>query len=299
MKITYFGSLKEDYPSIDQDIVKALKQLGNEVVEIDDTNYEMEKVAEVANKSDLFLFRTCGVVTANMPDFYMSLVKAQMLLQRVSVKKAFWFLDKVIGLGNEWMEQIFPLVDYGFMNDETYVRRHKEDNLYPLHLGVGNGELPEGVKDPKYKADVTFIGSIYGPRDLFMESMKQEFGKNFEMHPESWGKDFADMCQSFKVIVAPKFPTDDFFWPERIYKVLANGGFLVHSKSQGLITEGFVSGVHYVSYSVWDELVEIVNHYIDPQNEEARKMIAEQGQRFVLDNFRYTERVKELLDKVR
>lgn len=299
MKITYFGSVKEDYPSIDANIVESLKQRGHDIKAIDDKEFNLDVVAEEANKSDLFLFRTCGVTTANMPDFYLTLVRAQMLLQKISTKKVFWFLDKVIGLGFEWMEQIYPLVDYAFLNDETYVRRHKEENLFPLHLGISSDKLSEGKKDKKYKADIAFIGSIYGPRDLFIESMKSEFGKNFEVHPECWGQEFADMCQSFKVIVASKFPSDDFFWPDRMYKTLGNQGFLVHPKLQGLKEEGFESGVHYVGYSVWAELVEIVKHYIDPQNEKARKMIATQGQRFVNDNFTYLARISELLDKIK
>jgi hypothetical protein len=219
------------------------------------------------------------------------------MLQNITCKKVFWFFDKAIGMGENMIETITPLVDYGFMNDDTFIRRHKFANLFPMHLAYGTGTVPAGIYNKEYDYDIVFIGSVYGLRDQFMVSMKEEFGNKFKIYNDKFGKDFRDICESAKIIVSPKFPFDDFYWSDRIYKTLSSRGFLIHPKLEGL-KEEFRQKHCLETYNSWDELVDKIKFWLQPEQKEERKKIAQRGRTFVHERYSYENRIREILETI-
>lgn len=299
MKIVFLRHINKDQSLLDEEIDYSLRKLGHEVIPISDDDFNPEDVIKQANEADLFLFRTGGVSTDNEADFYNDIVRLQYMLNSIKTKKVFWFLDPVMGLGFNWMQQIIPMVDYGFLNDDTFLRRNIIENCFPLHLGCTDRELPKGKVNPKFKGEIAFCGTVYGQKDIWLENLKQEYGKRFKIYKDLDGQDFADLCASNKVIVSQRFPCTDFFWSDKIYKTLSNKGLMIYPRLQGQIDEGFQNGVQYVCYSMYEELLAAINYFLDPQNEEARQSVIENGRYFVTENYKFSDRLKTLFEIIK
>jgi len=300
MTITYFAHLKDNpHRENDEDILYALKKLGHKVFAFDDRNFEIKNLIDKANQSDLFLFHKGGVNEETIETHRLTLERLKMILMSITCKKAFWYVDKVYKGRDEWIDAIAPLVHYGFLVDETFIRRHKFDNLISLKQAAPDKRF-KGKHNPVYDCDIAFIGSTYGEaRQIFLSEMNKRYGDRFRVYSNVWEKDFADLCKSAKMIVSPNFPIDDFYWGDRIYRVMAAGGLMVHPKSYGLEETGIISGKHYLGYSDWGELVEIIDQFILPQEKKNRKNISQAGRDLVLDKHTYLTRCQELLNKIK
>ena len=299
MKIIFLRHINKDKSLLDDEIEYSLKKIGHNVISIDDEDFEPDDVIKQANESDLFLFRTGGVSTEVQVDFYNDIVRLQYMLNSIKTKKVFWFLDAVMGLGITWMQQIIPMVDYGFLNDDTFLRRNVIENCFSLHLGCTDREIPKGKFNQKFKGEIAFCGALYLEQDPCIEGLKKEYGKRFKIYKDLDGQDFADLCASNKVIVSQRIPNTDFFWSDKIYKTLSNGGLLVYPRLQGQLDEGFQNGVQYVNYSMFEELCAAINYFLDPNNSDARNYVIDVGKKFVNDNYKFSDRLKELLEIIK
>ena len=296
MKITYFANFSENNQlKRENDIKIAFEKLGHEVVPIDESDFDMKKLIETANKSDLFFFHHGGIMATNALNFQGSLARIELILKNITCKKAFWFFEKILGAGENYMELVLPLVDYGFVNDDTWRRRHKYANLFPAHLAWGEGVSPKGKYKKEYNNDIVFMGSVYNTRVPFMESMQEEFGDKFKVYNNKFGQDFADMCESSKIIVSPKSPFDDFYWSDRVYRVLVSKGFLIHPRLEGLKEEFKGVGL-FETYNSWEELVDKIKYWLNPERTKERKQISKNARDFVFEKFSYLNRVKGILN---
>jgi len=276
MKIIYYNSNEQ----IDKDIITALKQLKHKVIPVTSLDFK---------EADLFLFRNTIIPTNDFIKFFNGLADLRSLLSKMKCKKALWFTNKVMGLGRDFLEQIIPLVDKTFLNDDTWIRRHDYD-ITPLHLGAG--ELKEGEYNKKYDCDIAYNGLIYPPMTNWINTLKRIYGSRFKLFNVS-GKDFADLCASAKIIITHRFPFDDFYWNDQIYKTLAVGGFMIHPR---LYSMDLKDREHYISYDTITELIDAIDWFLKYPPE--RDSIASEGMREVKKNFTYKERLKQLLSKL-
>jgi len=298
MKITYFGNFKNKIPTIDEDILYSLKK-GNEVKSFDLRDFDdkkMLKIIKAANESDLFLFH--GTI-ADMDDFTMSLIlqRITVLLDAIKCKKVMWFLDKVVGTKVKIIMSLVDKLDYIFVSDDTWLRRFESDKIFPLHPGCSEKPI-KGRFKKELECDIAFAGSLYGERVGMYEFLKKTFGERFKMFDDKYGKDYADLCKSAKVIIVPQHPFDDFFWSDRIYTTMKNGGVVVHPRTQGIIEEGFEEGKHYFNYYSESELYATLKMLISKENKGLRKMIGAESQYFVNKHFTYSDRIDEMLKKI-
>lgn len=299
MKITYFADFsKGNKLKREFDIKIALEKLGHKVLAIDETDFDVKKLIEEANKSDLFLFHHGGILHTNFLDFQLSLMRIETILKNIRCKKVFWFFDKVIGMGENLMEGIIPIVDYGFLNDETWIRRHKYTNIFPMHLAYGEGVIPSGKYKKEYEHDIVFLGNVYDTRIPFIESMKSDFGDKFKIYNDKFGRDFVDMCESSKIIVSPRSPFDDFYWSDRLYRTLIARGFIIHPKLEGLKTEFRGKNV-FETYNSWDELSDKIKYWLQPELHDKMRDIAQKGRNFVYEKFSYSNRLREILEIIK
>lgn len=309
MKILYLAHLKNNkVRDSEEDVKYALEKLGHEVVPIDDRNFKKEDVLNVKNP-DMFLFHKGGVSQGGMY-FYQTMMRLAEILMGLpqKTKKVFWYFDRVWGKREKWMETIIPLVDYGFMTDETWLRRHNYQKLYPLRQGAPEYKPNQGKKKDEFP--IAFVGTVYGPRMNFVYKMNQIYGKDFRVYGSTsldfertckkekidlrepvWDDKFADVCKSSKVMVAPRFPSDAFYWSARIYSTLIYGGFMIHPKLHGM---DLIDGEHYVGYKTGQELLDKIDYYLAHPKE--RKKIAKKGREYVLKNLKYSDRLKKMFE---
>jgi len=224
------------------------------------------------------------------------LTRLDLILSQFKGKKVCWFLDKVWSYANAFIAKILPRVDYIFVNDETWLRAFNTDKIFPLHAGCGKKR--EGSEMKELKSDIVFIGRISGQRERFISEMKKRYGRRFKYYDNIWKEDFNNLCQSAKVIVLPRWPFDDFFWSDAIYRILSAGGFLIHPRLYGLQQEGFVEGAHYIAYASAKELSDAIEFWTKDKYKKDRKELAKQGRDFVLDKFTYKKRLEEIFKKI-
>ena len=286
MKILYLANYNNTGSNfIEEDIKEALDDLGHEVIPIHET--EIKKVLDV--EADMMLFHKAGIgknITAE--DW-------TLFLNRIICKKVMWFFDPVaLSYQREAdIETIIPYIDYGFMVDDTWRRRHKYENLYSLKEGIG--KIYQGKVRPEFKCDIAFVGNIYGEREEFIGTLKKVYGERFKVFNNVFGQDLADLCVSAKIIVAPDFPTNEFYWSSRIYLTLGLGGFLVHPDCYGL-REELKEGTHFAGYKNMNELLMTIDYFIE--HEEEREAIRKQGQQKCLENFTFKHRLETMLNTI-
>jgi hypothetical protein len=297
LKITYFANVKDTFrPTIDQEILKSLKKIAD-VSFFDIKKFEMKDLLDAANKSDIFLFH--GQIVA--PDD----ITQMMMLERITVildaikspcKKVMWFIEKVWANRGVTVDRLLPALDLVFFTDETFVRRMKEEKIFPLHPAAPHKFL-KGKFNKDLSCDIAYVGNLYGTRINEYEFLKDKFGEGVKFFDNRFGQDLADLCVSAKVIVVPNFPFDDFCWSDRIYTILAYGGLPFHPRTYGLTEEGFIDGIHYVDYQTEQDFVAGLAVLVDKGADKMRKGIIKQGQLFV-KHITYDQRIKKIIDKI-
>jgi hypothetical protein len=278
MKIIYYTTKQK----IDGYIVKALKKLGHSVVEADNLDFEPN--------CDLFLFRNTAVPTHSIPAFFEGLDKIAVKLQSIKCKKVMWFTDKVIGMGEDLLENVIPLADKVFMNDDTWRRRHDYKNVYPLHLATGG--FNQGKRKKEFECEVAFNGDISPAVFAEINATKKMFGPDFKLF-NAEGKDFADLCASAGILVYFRDFQDDFYWKDDIYEALANRAFVIFPRLHDMDLK---DGEHYVGYGLITEMVDAIKWFM--QHTQTKDEIMAKGQKYVLENCTYENRLKELLSKL-
>lgn len=288
MKIVYLGNFENPFSdATEKHIAFALEQMGHEVVRINEKDYKIPDV--LAHKGDLFLFHKGGTSTGS------ELPKLIELLNKITYKKVFWYFDKVYNHDRIiWMETVIPFVDHGFLTDETYIRRNNYRNISVLRQGVGDANARLGEFKERYQNDIVFLGSVYGDRDRFTNALEKVYGKRFTIINGIFGSKLNDLCASTKVFVAPIYPQDNFYWSSRVYQILGAGGFLIHPRFEGLKEE--FTKEELVTYVDGGDLKEKIDYYLDPAHEEERERIRLAGHKKVIEQYKYSDRVRAMME---
>jgi len=295
MKITYFAHLKNNkHREYDEDILFSLEKMGHKVYQFDDREFDIEKMIKTANESDLFLFHKGATKEESDIEYQMSVERLKTILANIRCKKAFWYVDKVYGGREIWMNNIIPMVNVGFLVDETYIRRHNYTHLFSLKQAYGEYDIEEGEYNKKYECDIAVPATIYGARTYLVDALDKTYGDRFRVYTDVHGKDFKDLCASAKIIVSPKYPMDDFYWSARIYHVLGNGGFLIHPKLYGL-QEHYKEGQDFIGYQDWMELKEKLDFFLNEEKTLIRDTVAYSGRERTLKEHTYSKRLEKLL----
>ena len=296
MKILYFANLKNETPTIDQDILYSLKKQ-HDVVSIDLREFvedkDVGKIIMKANECDVFLFHA---LIPETNDLYIQLMLERIveMLEGMTCKKVLWFLDKVAGSKMKIITNLLPSVDYLFVADGTWKKRFDHEKLFVLHPAASE-KLKRGIVKEDLKCDIAMMGSLYGERFKQFEFLKNKFGDKFNYYDDKFGKDFSNACRSAKMVIVPQYPFDDFYWSERVYNIMASGGLCIHPRTYGLQEEGLVDGEHFVDYYTEQDLFVTLTMLLDKKSDKVRKAISEMGRLWATQHT-YSERLKEMFN---
>lgn len=300
MKWTYFGNFKSNIPAIDRDILFSLEKKGKvKTFDIVDTikfdEEQILKIAEESNKGDVFLFH--GFIPMQ-DEMLLGLVleRFNVLLSQIKCKRVMWMMDKVMGKEVKIIMTLEKNLDAIFVTDETWLRRFDSDKIFPLHPAASEN-VYIGNKTDELTCDIAFAGSLYGERVGMYESLKRKFGDRFRVYDDKFGQSYADLCKSARIIFVPQIPFDDFFWSDRIYTILQNGGFCLHPRTYGLQEEGFVDGRHYMTYHTEQDMFVTARMLLDQSSDKLIEGISKEGKEFVKEHT-YSKRIDEMLTKI-
>lgn len=292
MNITYLGNFNKPLTDATERHIKhAFEKLGHTVTVIDETEFanmtddtKPEDRADVKalKKADMFLYHKAEI-GADM------LVK---LLNYITCDKVCWYFDKVFPDREEYIEMVAAYSEHVVLTDDTFIRRHKFKNLSCIRQGIGNENLKPGKYRKEYDYDIVFTGNVYEGREDFARVLGERYGKKFKIISDAFGQDLVDLCFTARIVVAPEYPGDEFYWSSRIYQVLGSGGFLVHPDFYGL-KEEFVEGKHFAGYKGLREMLQTIEYYLE--HPEERKAIQEAGFKHCNSEYSYEKRVEELL----
>jgi len=303
LKIIYLGNFEnKNSDTTELHIKNALINLGHEVIPISEREFnDLDKTIDIGDEvpperpdvkilnvknPDLFLFHKGEIG-------YDILVK---LLNYLTCTKVCWYFDKVFPDREDYIDLVSAYCEYVFMTDGTFIKRHSYNNIYLLRQGIGTLGIPlKGHYNEKYACDVAFTGTIYEGREEFDRILQSNYGNKYKKFNNVFNEDLYDLCASAKVITAPLYPGDEFYWSSRFYIILGSGGFLVHPDFYGL-KEEFTEGKHFAGYNDLEEMIKTINYYLE--HEEERKAIQKQGQKQCVEKFTYKHRIEEMLDKI-
>lgn len=286
MKIIYFANFENRYSdTTEKHISSAFTKLGHEVVQINERDFDIEKI--ISLRGDLFLFHKGGDLTG------LPVTKLIELLNKLTIPKVCWYFDKAWEGREYWLEAVIPYTNFTFMSDGSFIKRHNYPNLFYLNQGIGTDDITLGTPKPQYDCDVAFVGATYGERLKLCSLLKQRYGDRFKVFKYSFGRNLYDLCATAKIIVAPKWPSTDFYWSSRVYMITGSGGFMLHPRLEGL-KEEFENKKNIAFYHDIESLFEKIDYYLE--HEEERKAIQQAGYELTTTKYSYLERVKSLLN---
>jgi len=295
MKILFIAPL-ENPESTAWLILKAMRNLGLEVEAISYREYEIDSM-----NAGIF-----DMVENYSWDDVIFVVKGESIypeiLRKTKARKILWHFDfdshtltkdlidkcsvynKVLLTCYPWVEQLRELgINAFFMPQAT------DPSVYH-----------PTIFEPKYACDVAFIGSWKPGREEILLELKKDF--DLKVFGNGWDTrfmpgypvyldEFNKVCSSAKVILnitpSNEWPIYEKTFSQRIYMVMAAGGYLVTDRIPGLPLKWL--GV----YENLDELKEIIRSAIEDKN--IRKHICQSARTEILQKHTYYHRVKEIM----
>ena len=205
-----------------------------------------------------------------------------------------WYFDKLWRDRDIWMEKILKTAHLVAMTDETWAMANPHENIAIIRQGIGE-QLELTGNSGRFKAKIAFTGSIYGERVDWVNKLKKRYNEALQVYNNAFNGDLYDLCASVSIIVAPPYPSDDYYWSNRIYMILGSGGFLIHPRLKGLSTE-YIEGEHYAGYTGMDELFYKIDYYL--RNHEERMKIQRAGYEITVKKYNFTERCQSLIKEI-
>lgn len=187
--------------------------------------------------------------------------------------------------------------DFLFYSQKTCEKWFKNrKNSYYLPSGVDTG-IFKIYPGEERNIDVGFIGKNYGLpiRNDFISKLK-EHSKEFSFEDPAEGSLFFEKAARFynkcKIVVNDSQQNEITM---RMFEATACGCLLI-TREVPYLDEIFEYNKEVVTYKTFDEMIEKINYYLE--NEEDRKIIAENGRQKTISNHGYYDRAKFIAGKL-
>ena len=272
MKILFIGVFTEGSTNNSQR--DCLRSLGHVVHEfpyrsISNFNIELQKIKDY---DIILLSKGNGVSQYTMKK-----------LKENNKKIIFWFMDPAQTFTSE-MAMKTHFSDIAYFDKIKTLNIAKKFNKNSFYVCEGYDENVDFIQNVKKEYDISFIGNVYGNRSSVLERLN-----NVKIISSAYGTQHS--IEVGKSRINLNMCTDNCA-SDRIYKILAAGGFLLTDDWEGRELTGLVDGEHLVIYSDVLDLQEKIVYYL--KNEKLRNKISKQGNNKVKKLTR-TEWANELL----
>jgi hypothetical protein len=283
MKILYIGVFDKNFKSTNTSQLLSLQRAGAQVAGY---NYKdkaatlgfIERDRDLVNlvrerSFDLVLYSKCNLLSYDVFEN----IKQQ-------TKTALWFMDPLQTYDNEMREKT-KLVDYFYCDKNNVLREALKINPNSHRICEGyNENVDRPIEGIEKEYDVSFIGAIYGDRMKYISSIKPPV----KIITNAYGKEHAVSVAKSRInlnLCTTRGASD------RVYKVLAAGGFLITDDWDGR-EEDFVDGKDLVVFKNIEDLNQKINYYLT--NPEVIDKIAQKGKE-VVQKFTRLNWAKEIM----
>lgn len=183
---------------------------------------------------------------------------------------------------------------------------YKRSGIHAAYWQIGAKMAAEPYSGNVPRHTVLFQGNAYNDERLALVQTLQASGLEVGLYgnlPNANGFSHYDFAMqealnaAAVVVIGDTYPNTEGFVSNRLFQVLAAGGFLLQQYSPKLDKlTGLKADKHYVSWSDLAELRDKLIVWTNPKMADKRRQIAEAGQSFVLANFTYPRQVEKLIE---
>jgi len=307
MRILYVGNwLRRGHFTSDEfKVARAMREEGHEVIR---SGYGSGGIVVPTGRVDLVLWSKCPTVGP----------KDVLALRRtLDVPHVQWFWDSVWNGRFPFFWKTAPLMDVIFHQErglfDAYRKRTPRTRWHYLDSACDPGyHVPFAEPRDRWRCPVGFIGTGYeaGGRVRLMKGLARQWTVHtWSTTPARWrthglpasgpvfGPDIATACASASILIGCSMKSwTEGSWSNRVYTVLASGGFYLTQHVPGL-DRMFEAGVHLATYADADDCLRQVEHWL--ARPEARRRIAAGGCAHVRLHHTWRHRVRELIDVVK
>jgi len=281
-------------------IREAFEELGHKVVAINDPRVSPgpKQILEA--------------VDIHKPDFAFLAkdVKYNSVIEELSKKvlTVMWNVDVRYNI-NTFLQFNGPMYKYCHLKFATEkgnldeYRKAGVKNIYWLSEGISpvwhRPETLSYIDEATYAADVAFAGSdlgIHNGRREILDALENS-SFNFVRYTDVFNRAHNKMCQCTKVNIGHSgWPKVELSMSARDYRIMGAGGFLLTNYVEGM-ENWFEIGKMCDVYRSPEECLEKVKYYLEHEDE--RKAMAEYGMKVVHEKHKFSDRLKEVIEKVK
>lgn len=153
-----------------------------------------------------------------------------------------------------WATHVSGACDIFFTTDGYTVSEHGLPNALVLRQAMPICKEHEGQFRSEYLCQIAHLGSVYGTRFPWRQSLDKHFGSEFRSFEDVHGDDLFDLCKSANIIIGPSYPMHDNYWSNRIYLVAGHGGCFAAPTVAGMREEGWIPGENYFEISPYTHI---------------------------------------------
>jgi|7_EtaG_2_1085326.scaffolds.fasta_scaffold06390_3 glycosyltransferase involved in cell wall biosynthesis len=250
-------------------------------------NSQRDCLRKLGHDVDEFSYRSISnfnIVLQEIKDYNIILIAKGNGISSYTMKKLsenngkiiYWFMDSIVNYTSEMIEKT-RLSDIAYFDKKSVMEKGLLVNNNSRYVCEGYDANVDCLQNVKKEYDVSHIGQIYGERKSFLDISPQvkiitsayglqhaiEVGKS-KINLNSCTKGFYSM---FPILYSDA--------SDRVYKILAAGGFLLTDDWYGRELTGLVDGEDLIIYSDIKDLKEKINKYLS--DEEERNRISKNG----------------------
>lgn len=233
---------------------------------------------------------------------------APAVLAKMRCRKVFHYFDLVTcpdptlrsrcRARQQWMREVLPHVDLGFLTDGDHVARDRSRKLVWLPQGADGRIVGRGcVRRPSEPILFTGIRNGGQGRASFVDELQARYGKDFrQVSSGVYRRELADLIASSEIVVAPDAPVTDRYASNRVFTSLGFGAFLLHPRC-AFLEPMYEDRKEVVYYGSREELHDLIAYFRARPDE--RRAIAEAGLARTIAEHTYAHRVAKLIATAR
>jgi spore maturation protein CgeB len=258
MKILFVGVFTEGSTNVSQR--DSLLRLGHTVDEFpyrsfQNPNLELLKIYDT--KYDILLIAKGNNIEPDVINLFKYKNKCSFV---------YWFMDPLMTFSEEMLHKTI-IADAAYFDKKNVLEVAKKYHDKCYYLCEGYDETIDTVQDVNKEYDISFIGNVYNNRGDVLDKIK-----DIKIISNAYGKQHSIEVGKSKINL--NICTDSGA-SDRVYKVLAAGGFLLTDDWEGRELTGLEDEKHLVIYKNLDDLKTKIKFYLKYNYE--RERIAKGG----------------------